>query len=277
MSQTSNPERGRYSPEDQKYGLYMTLGLIAVLSVMGILGAAVGAVASGLSEQAGSVEESGSADSGSSESGSSGAESSPEATTGPPSDMSELCYVNNPGEEISSEERGAVKSEAEDFVMTLWGDPGSDSDEYRASIEQRVVGECIWDSPQASLVNDREEIAYEGGATSAPEEITSDDGSTSDLRFASEFLTFEPTSIGALNEPSNFHPERSGSEYVGVAGEAIWISEKAGGGGKQAYQQQLTLVKPKDGGEWQVSNMGSAYDYIDPEYQDELPPGVDEY
>lgn len=211
------------------------------------------------------------ADSGSASSDSSGAESSPEATSGPPSDMSVLCNINNSEQtEISSEERGAVKSEAEDFVMTMWGDPGSDSDEFRQSMEQRVVKECFWGNSQATLVNDREDIAYEGGRTSAG------GGSEAPL-FASEFLAFEPTSISPLNEPSNFHPERSGSEYVGVYGDAIWISEKAGGGGKQAFQQSLTLVKPKDGGEWQVTNMGTAYEYIDPEYQDELPPNIDEF
>lgn len=270
MSQSSSPEEGRYSPEDQKYGLYMTLGLIALLSLMGIAGVAVGAVASGLSEQSGSTEESGSADSGSANSSSSGAEISSEATTGPPSDMSVLCYASGSGAEISSEERGAVESEAEDFVMTMWGDPGTDSDEFRQSVEQRVVDECFWDTSQARLVNDREDIAYEGGITSAG-------GGSEAPVFASEFLAFEPTSVSPLNEPSNFHPERSGSEYVGVYGDAIWVSENAGGGGQQAFQQSLTLVKPKDGGEWQVSNMGSAYEYIDPEYQDELPPGIDEF
>lgn len=249
-----------YSPEEERYGLYLTLGLIAALTLLGTVFLAAGSGSAGESDRAGYAGSSGSSDS---SGDSSGSDSGSDSGVGQPEDMSFVCDVTGyDTTDISSREREALETEAEDFVMAMWADPGSDPEEYTDSIEQRVVDQCFWDAPEAEYVNDRKEIAYRGGETEASR---SEDGPL----FASEFVMFSVSSVGSLEDSA------SGAEYVGVVGDAVWVSEKAGGGGEQAYQQQLTLVKPKDGGEWQVSRMDSTYDYIDSEYQHELPPGVE--
>lgn len=253
---TLNPT---YSPRENRYGLYLTLGLVAALSVLGALliavlpGSSEGSMSSGSSGQPGSGN--GSADTSSGDNGASGRS---------PDDLSFLCGGPPVSEtaDLSTEERETLERQAEDFVLTMWGDPGSDAEEYRSSLDERVISDCFWEGYGAQLVADREEIAFRGGAKEAS---AGDEGPA----FATEFLVFEPLSIGPIED------SESGARYVGATGDALWISEKADGSGRVAYQQEMALVKPENGTEWRVSETGPVYDNIGSEHQQYLPAGLE--
>ncbi|WP_047866616.1 hypothetical protein [Rubrobacter aplysinae] len=190
----------------------------------------------------------------------------PERTT-PPDDLSFVCDNFAPTEDagIPSEQRESMEKAAERYILTAYGDPGTDPAAYESSVEELTVEECFSESPAAGYVENGEGMAEQGGRQVAPVDTLDD------TTFSREFVLFDPSSAESVED------EESGAVYTKVTGEAVWVSEESDGSGAVGKQQTLTLAKPESGqGEWKVS-YGQTIpppSYMDSEYQNELPSGV---
>lgn len=271
-----------YSASENRWGRNVTLAMIVVLGLLGfgLVGATSGQSGSESAQQAG--DESGSA-SGNSETYSSdeasdfvttqstentqeAATQSPEAAV--PDDLSFLCSVSTTpaSTDIPAEEREAMERAVERYVLTAYGDPGTDPAEYERSVEELAVEDCLRQSPAWDYVENGEGMAQQGGRQVAPVDTLDD------TTFSREIVLFDPSYAESVED------EDSGASYIEVTGEAVWVSEESDGSGAVGKQQTLTLAKPEAGeGEWKVS-YGQTIppaSYMDSDYQSELPPGVD--
>ena len=215
---TSNPS---YEPVEERRGVLATLALIGALVALGV-------VLMAASPGGGEVEESG-------ERGDPGREAG-EGAAAPsaPDDLSFLCAGDYGTEEVilEAEARDRVQEEVERFVLTVYGDPGTDPAGYERSVEGLVVGECFWDSPAGGIVNGMEEVARAGGKANAP----------SDYTFARELSHFE------IDYARRGEDLDSGVGYTKVVGTAVWVSEEPDGD-PRAWQEDLELGKsPPPGG-----------------------------
>lgn len=154
----------------------------------------------------------------------------------------------------------------ERYVLTAYGDPGSDPVAYERSVEELAVEDCLRQSPAWDYVENGEGMAQQGGRQVAPVDTLDD------TTFAREFVLYDPSYAESVEN------EETGASYTQVTGEAVWVSEEADGSGAVGKQQTLTVAKPESSeGEWKVS-YGQTIppsSYMDSEYQSELPPEVD--
>lgn len=272
-----------YSPEENRRGVYLTVGLIAVLSVLGLLFVAA---APQDGEQATSSEDGPTPSSEGQEdlAGASADDASdfatqpvtepdggePTAAVAAPEDLSFVCDTWSQGEsaDVPAEERGAMEAAAREFVLAAYGDPGSDPAAYEKRVNGLVVDECFSGSPAADYVENGEGMAAEGGMSVAPVDTLDD------TTFAGRFVLFDPTNASSVED------DETAARFTRVEGEAVWVSEESDGSGDVGKQQTLTLVK-QDGGDpsegWKVSGgqIIPPPTYMDPEYQNELPPGAE--
>lgn len=273
-----------YSASENRWGRNVTLAMIVVLGLLGfgLVGATSGQSGSESAQQDGDPAggESGSA-SGNPETYSSDEASdfvttqstedtqsaqTPETTA--PDDLSFLCSVSTTpmSTDIPAEEREAMERAVERYVLTAYGDPGTDPAEYESSVEDLAVEDCLRQSPAWDYVENGEGMAQQGGRQVAPVDALDD------TTFSRELVLYDPSYAELVED------EDSGASYIEVTGEAVWVSEESDGSGVVGKQQTLTLAKPESGeGEWKVSYGQSIppASYMDSEYQSELPPGVD--
>ena len=194
----------------------------------------------------------------------------PTAEVAAPEDLSFVCDTWSQGEsaDVPAEERDAMEAAAKEFVLTAYGDPGSDPASYEKRVEGLVVDECFFGSPAADYVENGEGMAAEGGRSVAPVDTLDD------TTFAGRFVLFDPTHASSVED------DETAARFTRVEGEAVWVSEESDGSGDVGKQQTLTLVK-QEGGDpsagWKVSGgqIIPPPTYMDPEYRSELPPGVE--
>jgi len=107
--------------------------------------------------------------------------------TSAPDDLSFLCEGDfGTGEvNLDAEARDQVQERVEEFVLTAYGDPGTNPAKYEKSVEQLVVGDCFWQSLAGGNVNDMEEVARRGGKAEAPS------GSYDSPTFARKLAVFD--------------------------------------------------------------------------------------
>ena len=246
---TSNPS---YEPVEERRGVLATLALIGALVALGV-------VLMAASPGGGEVEESG-------ERGDPGREAG-EGAAAPsaPDDLSFLCAGDYGTEEVilEAEARDRVQEEVERFVLTVYGDPGTDPAGYERSVEELVVGECFWESPASGYVNDMEEIARAGGKANAPS------GSYDSPTFARELSHFD------IDYARRGEDLESGASFTKVVGTAVWVSEESNGD-PRAWQESVTVGKNAAAGEdWKIISGQTIPPTVDPEYQSYLPAGVE--
>jgi hypothetical protein len=182
-----------------------------------------------------------------------------------PDDLSFLCSGDYGSKEVylDSEERDQVQEEVERFVLTAYGDPGTDPAKYEESVEQVVVGDCFWESLAAGTVNDMEETARRGGKANAPS------GSYDAPTFARKLAVFD------IEYARRGEDYESGVGYTKVVGNAVWVSEESNGDAR-AWEESLTLVRSPGAGveDWKVVSGQAIPPYVDPEYESYLPAGL---
>ena len=204
----------------------------------------------------GDVRETGSGDDGFGDGGSG---------TSAPEDLSFLCEGSIGAEEINldAETRNQVQEKVEEFVLTAYGDPGSDPAKYEESVRDLVVGDCFWQSLAASNVNDMEEVARTGGEANAPS--ASYDSPT----FARKLAVFD---VEYARRGKDYD---SGVGYTKVDGTAVWVSEESNGDAR-AWEESLTLARSPVAGleDWKVISGQNIPPYVDPEYDGYLPAGL---
>jgi hypothetical protein len=218
--------------------------------VLAVLGVALMAVSPGGASGGGDAQESG-ADPGSG----SGA-----AWSSAPDDPSFLCAGGYGTDEINldAEARDRAQQEVERFILTTYGNPGTDAAAYERSVEDLVVRECFWDSPAGGVVNGMEEVARSGGKESAPADYT----------FARELSHFE---IAYARQGESLD---TGTAYTKVVGTAVWVSEEPDGD-PRAWQEALELGKsPATSGDWKIISGQTIPPTVDPEYESYLPAGL---
>ena len=185
--------------------------------------------------------------------------------TSAPDDLSFLCDGTfGAGEaNLDAEARDQVEEEAEEFVLTAYGDPGADAAKYEKSVEKLVVDECFWQSLASGNVNDMEEVARRGGKAKAPS------GSYDSPTFARKLVLFD---IEYAQRGKDYD---SGVSYTTVDGTAVWVSEESNGDAR-AWQESLTLARSPDAGleDWKVLSGQTIPPYVDPEYEGYLPAGL---
>jgi len=181
-----------------------------------------------------------------------------------PEDLSFLCDGVFGGVEanLDTEARDQVEAEAEEFVLTAYGDPGTDPAKYEKSVEKLVVDECFWQSLASGIVNDMEEVARRGGKAKAPS------GSYDSPSFARKLVLFD---VEYAQRGKDYD---SGVSYTTVDGTAVWVSEDSNGDAR-AWQESLRLVNSPDAGvDWKVLSGQAIPPYVDPEYESYLPAGL---
>ena len=185
--------------------------------------------------------------------------------TSAPEDLSFLCEGTfGTGEaDLDAEARDRVQAEAEEFVLTAYGDPGTDPAKYEESVEKLVVDECFWQSLASGIVNDMEEVARRGGKAKAPS------GSYDSPTFARKLVLFD---VEYAQRGKDYD---SGVSYTTVDGTAVWIGEESNGDAR-AWQESLTLARSPDAGleDWKVLSGQNIPPYVDPEYEGYLPAGL---
>ena len=185
--------------------------------------------------------------------------------TSAPEDLSFLCDGVFGGGEVNldTEARDQVEAEAEEFVLTAYGDPGTDPPKYEKSVEKLVVDECFWQSLASGNVNDMEEVARRGGKAKAPS------GSYDSPSFARKLVLFD---IEYAQRAKDYD---SGVSYTTVDGTAVWVSEESNGDAR-AWQESLTLARSPAAGleDWKVISGQNIPPYVDPEYEGYLPAGL---
>ena len=204
--------------------------------------------------------------SGGGESGGSGGEGAPGSGSGQAADgdasddLSFLCAgdYGSEGINLDAGTRDRAQEQVERFVLTAYGDPGSDASAYERSVEELVVRECFWDSPAGGVVNSMEEVARAGGKANAP----------SDYTFARELAHFD---IDYARQGEDLD---TGTPYTRVVGTAVWVSEEPYGT-PRAWQENLEVGKsPATGGDWEVISGQTIPPQVDPEYENYLPAGL---
>lgn len=278
-----------YSPSENRWGRTATLVMVVVLGLLGTVLVAATSQGTGENAEQGSTPSSSGEDRAapddsevyssddasdfatteSTENTEDTEESTyePEPTT-PPEDLSFLCDNFAPTEDTSipAEQREELEKAAERYVLTAYGDPGTDPAAYESRVEELTAEECFSGSPAAGYVDNAEGMAQQGGRQVAPVDTLDD------TTFSREFVLFDPSSAEIVED------EESGASYTKVTGEAVWVSEESDASEPVGKQQTLTLAKPESGeGEWKVSSGQSIPppSYMDSEYQSQLPPGVD--
>ena len=185
--------------------------------------------------------------------------------TSAPEDLSFLCDgVFGAGEvNLDTEARNQVEAEAEEFVLTAYGDPGADAAKYEKSVEKLVVDECFWQSLASGIVNDMEEVARRGGKAKAPS------GSYDSPTFARKLVLFD---VEYAQRGKDYD---SGVSYTTVDGTAVWVGEESNGDAR-AWEESLTLARSPDAGleDWKVLSGQNIPPYVDPEYEGYLPAGL---
>ena len=156
-----------------------------------------------------------------------------------------------------------MEAEAEEYVLTAYGDPGADPAKYEKSVEELVVDECFWQSLASGIVNDMEEVARRGGKAKAPS------GSYDSPTFARKLVLFD---VEYAQRGKDYD---SGVSYTTVDGTAVWVSEESNGGAR-AWQESLTLARSPAAGleDWKVISGQNIPPYVDPEYEGYLPAGL---
>ena len=182
-----------------------------------------------------------------------------------PEDLSFLCDGVFGGVEanLDTEARDQVEAEAEEFVLTAYGDPGTDPAKYEKSVEKLVVDECFWQSLASGIVNDMEEVARRGGKAKAPS------GSYDSPTFARKLVLFD---VEYAQRGKDYD---SGAGFTTVDGTAVWVGEESNGDAR-AWQESLTLARSPDAGleDWKVLSGQNIPPYVDPEYEGYLPAGL---
>jgi hypothetical protein len=184
--------------------------------------------------------------------------------TSAPEDLSFLCDGTFGAGEVNldTEARDQVEAEAEEFVITGYGDPGTDPAKYEKSVEKLVVDECFWQSLASGIVNDMEEVARRGGKANAPS------GSYDSPTFARKLVLFD------IEYAQRGKDYESGAGFTTVEGTAVWIGEESNGD-TRAWQESLRLAKCPDVGlDWKVISGQNIPPYVDPEYEGYLPAGL---
>jgi hypothetical protein len=185
--------------------------------------------------------------------------------TSAPEDLSFLCDGTFGAGEVNldTEARDQVEAEAEEFVLTAYGDPGTDPAKYEKSVEKLVVDECFWQSLASGTVNDMEEVARRGGKDKAPS------GSYDSPTFARKLVLFD------VEYAQRGKDYESGVSYTTVDGTAVWIGEESNGDAR-AWQESLTLARSPAAGleDWKVVSGQNIPPYVDPEYDGYLPAGL---
>lgn len=240
---TSNPS---YEPAEERQGILATLALIGALVALGVILLAASA--------GGEVE-------------GSGTTSRPDrgaAVTSTPDDLSFLCGgdLGTAKIDLDADSRNQVQKEVERFVLTVYGDPGTDPAGYKRSVAGLIVGECFWESPASGYVNAMEELARAGGKANAPS------GSYGDPSFARELSRFE------INYARQGEDYESGASFTKVVGTAVWVSEESNGD-PRAWQESITVGKSDaTDGDWKILSGQTIPPRVDPKYKSYLPTGV---
>lgn len=223
--------------------------LVAVVIVIAcVLGVLIEGFAS--AGEAASSGESGESAQGNAEPG----DSAENTTSAPvaPEDLTFLCNPLNLSREavsLSQEDREQVEDAASVFVATAYGDPGPNGDAYKESVGSLVAEDCFYSSPASGHINDRTEVARQGGAVNAPS------GDLDSPAFAQELMVFD---IGETEEHTDYGSEADEEDrqrYLKVTGTAVWSAVQSNGK-QQGKQQAMTLVKEigdDGGGSWRVS------------------------
>lgn len=181
-----------------------------------------------------------------------------------PDDLSFLCERDYAEEEINldADARERVQSRVERFVLTTYGDPGTDPDAYERSVEGLVLGECYWGSPASGYVNGMGEVARSGGKANSPS------GVSGAPTFAREFSHFE------IDHAVQGEDYESGVGYTKAVGTAVWVSEESNGDAR-GWQQDVTLGKSgATGGDWKVLSGQTIPPTVEPVYRHHLPSGI---
>lgn len=161
----------------------------------------------------------------------------------PPNGVAFLCDdsvdTQSSDTRLSVEETGQVEAAAQSYVMSAYGFEGSDAAAHEQGVEQQVVRDCFWDSSPGEDTENMNEAVRQGSPRSA-----SSDELIEQLYFAEAFVLFD---AGSTEDVTH---EASGEEYLLTEGTAVWLTRDDEG--LFPREQDLTLVKPKEGGEWKV-------------------------
>lgn len=182
-----------------------------------------------------------------------------------PGDMSFLCDGFSLGEYVNLEagDRDEVEEKVEEFVLTAYGDPGTDPATYEKAVGEIVVEECFWKSLAAGYVNNMEEVARNGGKANAPSGAYD-----SSPTFAREMAHFE------VEYANKVGGQDGGAGFTTAVGTAVWVSEESNGE-PRAWQQSIKAARSDAGGEWEILSGQTIPPYIDTEYRHRLPDDVD--
>lgn len=227
--------------DEDRQGVYASsalAGALVVLSVVLLL--AVGEY--GLVGDLSRISSSESSESSSSGELSSGG--SEEPTAEPPSGLAFLCddsgtEISASATQLSVEQKNQAEAAAERFVMSAYGFEGSDAAAHQQGVEEQVVGDCFWGSYPGGDTENMNEAVRSG----SPQSASSDEIIESPY-FARAFVLFN------LDYSETVTHDASGAEYLTTEGQAVWIT--GDDGDLSSREQSLTLVKPKDEGQWKV-------------------------
>lgn len=213
-----------YEPAENRRGVYATLAMIGALAVLSALmfAAAPGDTGGQAPRQ---------------DSGGGGADPGSPERAAPPEDPSFPCEaIGYSDVRLSAEEKDRLQEATERFVLTAYGDPGSDPAAYERDLEGLVVPECFWRSQAGGYAEGVEEVARAGEAAPPSSRVFAQDLAVFDFQRANRVTDYE-----------------SGAEYVEAEVEAVWVSREAEGElvGKQ---ELLRFARQAGGGEdWKVT------------------------
>ncbi len=153
-----------------------------------------------------------------------------------------------------------ILKEAEELVLTAYGDPGTDPAAYERSVKDLILQDCTWGSGLGADIDTFTEIARDGGISSAPSGHDSP-------AFAREVLYSE---VRDLHE--GVHSD-TGTPYKKANVLIIYLARYSDGT-VCGEQVEPSLVKVEDGS-WRAYSNQSTPPLVEPEYRRFIPSGTD--